>query len=81
MNAAGKVCSVRCPGATVNSRYGTHRPVPAMSAERSSASYWSSMMDLESQSSRPMSLDLPSSTEPQVLKRRSSMECRERGVE
>ena len=35
----------------------------------STASSWSSKIDLESSSSRPMRVDLPSSTEPAVAKR------------
>ena len=48
-------------------------PPPVMSADFSSASTWSSINDLESYNNRPMSVDLPSSTLPQMLKRKSSM--------
>src|ERR687896_2626309 len=40
---------------------------------RSTASSWSSKIDFESNSSRPMSVDLPSSTEPAVANRNMSM--------
>ncbi|ESY71585.1 hypothetical protein X743_20730 [Mesorhizobium sp. LNHC252B00] len=42
-----------------------------MRESRSSAASWSSKICLVSESRRPISVDLPSSTEPQVRKRSS----------
>ena len=44
--------------------------VPNFFESRSSAESWSSKISFCSYSNRPMSVDLPSSTEPQVRRRR-----------
>ena len=47
--------------------------VPTRRLSAASASSWSSKIILESYSSRPIRVDLPSSTEPQVMKRSSDL--------
>ena len=47
--------------------------VPSFLLSASSAASWSSKISLESYSSRPISVDLPSSTLPQVMKRSRSL--------
>src|SRR3954466_15322624 len=46
---------------------------PIASLDRSTASNWSSKIALESNSSRPMSVDFPSSTDPAVANRKMSI--------
>jgi hypothetical protein len=44
--------------------------VPRRRESVSSAASWSSKISFDSYSSRPISVDLPSSTDPQVMNRR-----------